>query len=168
MVRGLKIIPLRERDIPVLMALIRELAEYEKLLHEVEVTPEDLQEHLLGPNSRAEAVVARLQGQAVGYAVYFHNYSTFTGRRGLYLEDIFVKPEWRGQGIGRALFLHCVGQAYQRGCSRMDWAVLDWNQSSIDFYRSLGAEPMPDWTLYRLSESDIARLAPPPPAEEEE
>ncbi len=161
MVTGLTIAPLTERDIPVLIALIRELAEYEKLLHEVEITPEDVREQLLGEKPRAEALIARLQGQAVGYAVFFHNYSTFTGRQGLFLEDIFVKPERRGQGIGRALFLHCVGVAHRRGCMRMDWNVLDWNQNSIEFYRSLGAEPLPQWTVYRLSESDIARLASP-------
>ncbi len=167
MTKGVKIVPAKESDIPLLMELICELAEYEKLLHEVVATEEDLQQMLFSEGTTAQALLARVRGQAVGYALIFHNYSTFTGKKGLYLEDIFVKPEWRGRGIGRKLFMHCVKQACERDCSRMDWLVLDWNETSKDFYESLGAEPMNEWIPYRFNRDQLEQLAAPYEDEEE-
>lgn len=167
MTKGVKIVPAKESDIPLLMELICELAEYEKLLHEVVATEEDLQQMLFSEGTTAQALLARVRGQAVGYALIFHNYSTFTGKKGLYLEDIFVKPEWRGRGIGRKLFMHCVKLACERDCSRMDWLVLDWNETSKDFYESLGAEPMNEWIPYRFNRDQLEQLAAPYEDEEE-
>ena len=142
----------RPGDESLILGLIRELAEYERLAHEVSATPELLAEHLFGEQAVAEAVIAERDGVAVGFALFFRNFSTFLGKPGLYLEDLYVRESQRGQGIGRALLAHVAAIARQRGYGRMEWSVLDWNRPAIDFYESLGARAMSDWTVYRLSE----------------
>jgi len=142
----------RPGDEGLLLGLIRELAEYERLADAVVATPELLAEHLFGDNPVAEAVIAELAGEAVGFALFFRNFSTFVGKPGLYLEDLYVRESARGQGVGRVLLEHLAGIAHERGYGRMEWSVLDWNQPAIDFYESLGARPMSEWTVYRLSE----------------
>ncbi len=141
-----------------LLALIVELARYEKLEHEVVATPERLAEQLFCDQPLVHARLAECDGQTVGFALYFFNFSTFLARPGLYLEDLFVKPDWRGRGIGKALLLHLAQEAHRRGCGRMEWSVLDWNQPAIDFYRSLGARPMDEWTVFRLDQAALAAL----------
>lgn len=149
-------------DLPLILRFIRSLATYERLLHEVEATEEKLRATLFGPRPAAECVLAFAgKGTPAGFAVYFTSYSTFLARPGLYLEDLFVKPGLRGRGIGKALLLHLARLANERGCGRMEWAVLDWNQRAIDFYESLGAERKPDWTTCRLSGAALARYAQP-------
>ncbi|MDR3414782.1 MAG: GNAT family N-acetyltransferase [Nevskia sp.] len=150
----------RIEDVPDILRLIRALADYEKLADHVVATEERLRESLFGPRPVAETVLAWLEGRAVGFAVFFHNYSTFRGRAGIWLEDLFVEPEHRGRGYGKALLLHVARLAVQRGCERMEWAVLDWNTPSIEFYRSLGAQALDDWTIYRLQGEALKRLAP--------
>jgi GNAT superfamily N-acetyltransferase len=154
-----EIIPATPADVPLLLELIRELAEFEQLLHAVDATADSLREALFGARPDCEAVVARVAGEAVGFALYFHNFSTFRARRGLYLEDLYVRPAMRGHGVGKALLLHLAGIAVQRGCARFEWAVLDWNQRAIDFYRSMGAVPMDEWTVFRVSGEALATLA---------
>ncbi len=134
-----------------ILGLIRELAEYERLADEVTATPALLAEHLFGDNAVAEALLAERDGQAAGFALFFRNFSTFLGRPGLYLEDLYVRESCRGEGIGRALLGRLADLARERGCGRMEWSVLDWNRSAIAFYESLGAEAMSEWTVYRLS-----------------
>lgn len=146
-------------DVPLVLQLIRELAAYEKLGHEVTATERDLRESLFSSPPSAEVVIAETDGGVAGYALFFHNYSTFLCKRGLYLEDLFVRPSFRGRGIGRLLLSHLAGIAVQRGCARFEWAVLDWNESAIGFYRTLGAMPMDDWTVFRLSGDALKRLA---------
>jgi len=147
-------------DVPLILAFIRDLATYEKLLHEVEATEEKLRATLFGPKPAAECLLAfSAAGQPAGFAVHFTNYSTFLAKPGLYLEDLFVKPEHRGQGIGKALLLHLARLANERGCGRMEWAVLDWNQPAIEFYESLGAERKHDWTICRLTGPALSRFA---------
>ena len=146
-------------DVPLLLALIRELAEFEQLLHAVDATAESLHAALFGPRPDCEAVVARVEGEAVGFALFFHNFSTFRARRGLYLEDLYVRPALRGHGIGKALLLHLAGLAVQRGCARFEWAVLDWNERAIEFYRSMGAVPMDEWTVFRVDGMALQALA---------
>lgn len=148
---------------PLILAFIRELAEYEKLRHEAVVTEAQLRETLFGPRPYAEVVLAEVEGEALGFALYFHNYSTFLGRPGLYLEDLYVRPEARGMGIGRRLLVHLARVARERGCGRMEWSVLDWNEPAIGFYRALDARPMDEWTVFRLTGEALAALA----AEEE-
>ncbi|MFI5358358.1 MAG: GNAT family N-acetyltransferase [Opitutales bacterium] len=150
------------RDLPLILGFIRGLAAYEKLLHEVEATETRLRATLFGRRPAAECVLAFAGDDApAGFAIFFTNYSTFLAQPGLYLEDLFVKPEFRGRGIGKALLLHLAGLANQRGCGRMEWTVLDWNQPAIEFYESLGAERKADWTICRLSGAALARYAPP-------
>lgn len=156
---AIRIRPATPDDVGTVLALIRELAVYEKLEHEVVATPALLHEALFGADANAEALLAEHGDEAVGFALFFHNFSTFLGRRGLYLEDLFVKPEHRGNGIGRALLAQLAAIAQQRGCGRMEWAVLDWNESAIRFYRSLGAQPMNEWTVFRLTGEGLAWLA---------
>lgn len=139
-----------EADVPLLLSFIRRLAEYEKLAHEVRATEEVLQDSLFGNRRVAEAVLAYAGDVPAGFAVFFHNFSTFTGRPGVYLEDLFVDPEYRGSGIGKALLGYLEGVARERGCGHLQWAVLKWNQSAIDFYEKRGAQPLDDWTIYRL------------------
>ena len=148
-----------EGDLPVILELIQSLAAYERLEHEVVATPERLRDSLFGARAAAEAVIAYVDDDPVGFAVWFQNYSTFLGRAGLYLEDLFVKPERRGQGIGRTLLAHVAGVAVARGAGRMEWSVLDWNAPAIGFYRAIGAVPMNEWTVYRLTGDRLKRLA---------
>lgn len=156
--------PATPADAPLILAFIRDLAAYEDLLPEVEATEEKLRATLFGPRPAAECVLAFADGGApAGFAMHFPNYSTFLAKPGLYLEDLFVKPEFRGRGIGKALLLHLARLAHQRGCGRMEWAVLDWNQPAVDFYESLGAERKPDWTICRLTGDALARHAQPHP-----
>ena len=148
----------RQRDVGVILELIRELAEYEMLSHEVSATPEDLRETLFGQPRYAEALIAEVAGEVVGFALFFHNYSTFLGKPGLYLEDLYIRPAARRKGYGKALLLHLAHLARERGCGRLEWAVLDWNEPSIRFYEALGAAPMDDWTVFRLDRAALDRL----------
>jgi len=144
--------PARAADVPLIVALIRALAEYEKAAPgAVSVTDDLLQEALFGPHPSVEALIAETAGSLAGYALFFHNFSSWRGRRGLYLEDLFVRPELRGRGIGKALLQELTRIAAARGCARIEWVVIDWNSPAIGFYRSLGAEPIDGWTLYRLN-----------------
>jgi GNAT superfamily N-acetyltransferase len=151
--------PASPADCATLVALIRELAVYERLEAQVKVTPDDLERNLFGRRPYAEAMIAEVEGEAVGYALFFHNFSSFRGQPGLYLEDVFVRPAYRGRGIGRALLTKLAQLAVERGCDRIEWIVLDWNESGIEFYRSLEASPMADWTIFRLADGPLARLA---------
>jgi GNAT superfamily N-acetyltransferase len=153
--------PATAADVPLILGFIRDLAAFEKLSHEVEATEAGLAATLFPTSGRpaAECVLALADGAPAGFAVFFSNFSTFLGRPGLHLEDLFVAPEFRGRGIGRALLLHVAGLANARGCGRLDWAVLDWNQPAIDFYESLGARRLPDWRICRLSGDALARHA---------
>jgi len=153
-----RIVPARPEDCATVLALIRALADYERLSHLVVGTEEDLREELFGVHPVIESVVAWDDDRAVGFALFFHNYSTFLARRGLYLEDLFVVPEARGRGIGKALISHCARVAVTRGCGRFEWSVLDWNEPAIAFYRSLGAELLPDWRICRLAGESLRRL----------
>jgi GNAT superfamily N-acetyltransferase len=146
-------------DVPTILRLIRGLAEYERLLHECEATEAQLHATLFGERPQAEVVLAEWEGAPAGFALFFHNYSTFLARRGLYLEDLFVFPEFRGRGIGRALLVHLAGLAAERRCGRLEWAVLDWNEPAIRFYRSLGAAPMDEWTVMRVTGDGLRALA---------
>jgi len=146
-------------DVPIILQLIRDLATYERAPHEVTATEKQLADVLFGKRPAAEVLLA-FEGQSpVGFAVYFYNFSTWLGRAGLYLEDLFVKPEKRGKGYGRALLVELAKIACERGCGRMEWAVLDWNEPAMKFYRTLGAKPMDEWTVFRLTRDGIARLA---------
>ena len=151
--------PATRADVPVILAFIRDLAEYERLPHEVVATEAALDETLFGDRPAAEVRIATLGGEAVGFALFFHTYSTFLARRGLYLEDLFVRPDARGHGVGRALLAALARLAVERGCGRLEWSVLDWNASAIGFYRALGAAPMDDWTVFRLTGDALARVA---------
>lgn len=151
--------PATPADVPLILRLIRELADYEKLAHEVTATEADLHESLFGPRPIIEVLIAEAEGEAAGYALCFHNYSTFLCKRGLYLEDLFVRPRFRGRGIGKLLLSHLAKLAVDRGCVRFEWAVLDWNEPAIEFYRSLGARPLEDWTVFRLTGEALQKLA---------
>lgn len=148
-----------EADIPALLTLINELAAYEKLTHLVVATEESYKEALFGANPAAEALIALSDGKPVGYAIFFRNFSTFLGRPGIYLEDIYVRPEARGKGIGKKLFCAVAKTAYDRDCGRMEWCVLKWNTPSIEFYDALGAESMDDWLLMRLTGDALGKVA---------
>jgi GNAT superfamily N-acetyltransferase len=148
-----------EADLPVILSLIRDLAEYEREPNAVVATEAGLREVLFGPHRSAETLLALEDGKPVGFAVYFYNFSTWLGRPGLYLEDLFVRPANRGKGYGRALLVRLAQIAQERRCGRMEWAVLDWNEPAIQFYKKLGAQPMHDWTVFRLTEVGIATLA---------
>ena len=158
-VEGFRIEPATERDVPLILGLIKGLAEYEKLSHEVRATEDALRASLFGERRDAEVVIARAGSEPVGFALFFHNYSTFLGQRGLYLEDLFVVPAWRGRGAGRALLTHLARLAIERHCGRLEWAVLDWNAPAIRFYESLGARPMAEWTVNRLTGDALSTLA---------
>jgi GNAT superfamily N-acetyltransferase len=149
----------RPEDVPTIAELILALAEYERLAHEVVLREEDLREHLFGPERRAEVLLAEEGGKVVGFALFFHNFSTFLGRPGLYLEDLFVRPEHRGRGHGKALLARLAEIAVARGCGRFEWSVLDWNSPAIAFYESIGAVAVEGWTVYRLTGPALARLA---------
>ena len=155
----LSIRPATVADVPVILQLIRDLAAYERAPNEVTATKEQLVNVLFGKKPAAEVLLAFENETPVGFAVFFHNFSTWLGRPGLYLEDLFVKPEMRGKGYGRALLVDLAKIALERGCGRMEWAVLNWNDPAIQFYRKLGAKPMDEWTAFRLTHDGIAKLA---------
>jgi GNAT superfamily N-acetyltransferase len=155
----LNIRPAHATDVPLILTLIRELAVYEKLAHLVVATEEMLRENLFGPRPQAEVLIAEWHGEPAGFALYFHNFSTFLGRQGLYLEDLFVREEHRGKGIGKALLIRLAGIAVARGCGRFEWAVLDWNTPAQDFYESLGAIPVPEWDIFRVTGEALLALA---------
>lgn len=146
-------------DVGLILAFIKKLAAYEKLSHEVVATEEVLRESLFGTCRTAEVILAYWDGQPVGFALFFHNFSTFLGRPGIYLEDLYVEEQARGRGIGKAILVHLAQLAKQRGCGRLEWWVLDWNESAIRFYKSLGAVPMDEWTVYRVTGEGLDRLA---------
>jgi GNAT superfamily N-acetyltransferase len=156
---ALRILPATEKDTALILSFIRKLAEYEKLSHEVVATEAVLRKWLFGSRPMAEVALAFWADQPVGFALFFHNFSTFLGQPGIYLEDLFVEPEHRGQGIGKALLIHLARIATERCCGRLEWAVLDWNQPSIEFYRKLGASPKDEWTIFRLTGDALRQLA---------
>ena len=151
-------------DVPTLLTLIGELADFERLAHEVVVTAASLHEGLFAANPAAEAVMARVGGEVAGFALFYRNFSTFVGREGLFLEDLYVRPAFRGEGVGRALLAHVARVAIGRGCGRMEWSVLNWNRRAIGFYQALGARPINDWTIYRLDGAALAAMDAEPPA----
>lgn len=155
----LSIRPADITDCPLILTFIRELADYEKLLHEVVADVPALEASLFGDNPSAEVVIAEYQGQPAGFALFFHNYSTFLGRAGLYLEDLYIRPEMRGKGFGKTLLAYLANLALERNCGRLEWWVLDWNQPAKDFYQSLGAKPMDDWTVNRVTGDALTALA---------
>jgi len=148
-----------ESDVPAILEMIRELAEYEKLSHVVVATEEQLRHTLFGERPAAEVLLAHWNSEPIGFALFFPNYSTFLAQPGIYLEDLFVKPHARGKGAGLALFIELARIAVTRGCGRVEWAVLDWNEPSIQFYKKLGAIPMDEWTTFRLTREPLAGLA---------
>ncbi len=154
-----RIEPAREDDVPLILDLIKGLAVYEKLADQVVATEDGLRESLFGGKPAAEVVIAYAGDEAVGFALFFHNFSTFLGRRGLYLEDLFVRPEWRGRGAGRALLTRLAQIAAERECGRFEWSVLDWNEPAITFYKGLGAKPMNEWTIFRVTGDALSALA---------
>ncbi len=151
--------PAIEADLPTIFRFICDLAEYEKLRHEVHADPETLGLHLFGPAPKAETIIGEIDGIPRGFALFFHNFSTFEGRPGLYLEDLYVEPAARGSGLGKALLAKLAALAIARGCARLEWAVLDWNAPAIAFYASLGAKPMDEWTVNRVDGAALTSLA---------
>jgi GNAT superfamily N-acetyltransferase len=151
--------PATPADVPMIARLIRDLAEYEKLAHAVVLRESDLDKHLFGSPKYAEVLLAEDAGGVVGFALFFHNYSTFRAKPGIYLEDLFVIPEARGKGYGKALLRALARLAVERDCSRVEWSVLNWNAPSIEFYKALGAKPMDEWTVYRLTDEPLKKLA---------
>src|SRR5580658_9362361 len=156
---SIRIVPATERDLATILDMIRALAEYERLAHQVTATEAQLRETLFGLKPAAEVLLAHSEQECAGFAVFFATYSTFQAQSGLYLEDLYVKPHWRGHGIGLALLRRLAGIATERGCGRVEWEVLDWNQPSIELYKKLGAAPMDQWTKYRLTGEALERLA---------
>ncbi len=156
---GFQIRAATREDVPLILALIRELAEYERAPNDVVATEEMLLENLFGPHPAAEVLLGEEHGEPVAFALFFHNFSTWTGRRGLYLEDLFVRPNVRGKGYGQALLVRLAQIARERDCGRMEWAVLDWNEPAIKFYEKLGAKRNEEWTIFRLTRDGIASLA---------
>lgn len=157
-INGFKIRFAEEKDVPLILKFIKGIAEYEKMLDEV-VTTEDLLREWVFEKQSARVIIGELDGVPVGFSLFFHNFSTFMGRAGLYIEDIFVWPEYRGKGFGKALFLYLAKLAHEEGCGRMEWCCLDWNQPSIDFYRSMGARSMDGWSTYRLTKEQLKELS---------
>jgi GNAT superfamily N-acetyltransferase len=155
----LHIRPATRADAPTIASLVRELADYEKLLDEARATPADFLRELDSPNPVIHVLIAEWNGTPCGFALYFYNFSTFVGRPGLYLEDLFVRPAQRAHGIGRGLLRALARIAQQRNCGRMEWAVLDWNEPALKFYQSLGARQLKEWIIHRLTPAEIARLA---------
>jgi GNAT superfamily N-acetyltransferase len=156
---GIEIRVATEDDVPLVLSLIKELAEYERLSHEVVATEEMLWDSLFGERRVAEVILGYLRDDPAGFALFFHNFSTFLGKPGIYLEDLYVKPEFRGAGVGRALLVYLAKLARERGCGRLEWSVLDWNEPAIRFYKALGAVPMEDWTVYRVMGEALDGLA---------
>jgi GNAT superfamily N-acetyltransferase len=146
-------------DVPEILAMIRELADYERLLHQVTATADSLAASLFGPNPCTQAMIAEVEGQPAGYAMFFYTFSTFVGKPGLFVEDIFVRPRFRRQGIGKEFFRRLARQAVQRDCGRMEFSVLDWNKPALDFYQTLGAVALTDWTIHRFTGESLLRLA---------
>src|SRR5580704_14530118 len=159
LLRNFAIRPAGSADVPVIFSLIKDLAEYERLSHEVEATEDILRRNLFGERPYAEALVGELRGEPIAFAIYFHNFSTFLGKPGLYLEDLYVKPSSRGLGIGRAILRRLARVAVERDCGRLEWSVLDWNEPALKFYKSLGAVPMTDWTIHRVTADALRSLA---------
>jgi len=151
--------PATEHDVPLILQFIRDLAEYERLAHACVATEESVRETLFGAKRYAEVILAEHDGSPAGFALFFHNYSTFLARPGIYLEDLYVRPELRGYGIGKALLARLASIARERNCGRLEWAVLNWNEPAIQFYRSLGALPQDQWTVYRLTGDALDRLS---------
>lgn len=149
----------QKSDTSVILNFIKLLAEYEKLAHEVIASEELLAEQVFGEKSPVQVLIAELDEKPVGFALYFYNFSTFLGRKGIYLEDLFVLPETRGQGVGKRLLQALAAQAVAEGCGRVEWSVLDWNKPAIDFYKSIGAQPMDEWTVYRLTGDSLQAFA---------
>jgi len=158
-VPGTRVREASEEDVPLILSFIRELAEYEKLSREVVATEEGLRESLFGERRYAEVLIAEHDGSPAGFALFFHNFSTFLGKPGIYLEDLYVNPVFRGTGIGKKLLVHLARLAKRRGCGRLEWWVLDWNEPAIGFYESLNATAMDDWTVYRLAGKALEDLA---------
>jgi len=156
---GFQIKPATESDVPVILSFIKALALYEQLSHEVVATEELLRETLFGERRTAEVAIGCFETKPVGFVLFFHNYSTFIGKPGLYIEDLFVDEDYRRRGYGRALLLHVARLAKERGCGRLEWAVLDWNQPAIAFYKKLGALPMSEWTVFRVTGKSLDELA---------
>jgi len=148
-----------ENDTPIILSLIKELAEYEKLSHEVLADENKLKTTLFGKKKFAEVIIADYKNEPAGFALFFHNYSTFLGKPGIYLEDLYVKTDLRGKGIGKILLAYLGKLALERDCGRIEWAVLDWNEPSIQFYKNLGAKPMDEWTVFRVTSDSIKNLA---------
>jgi GNAT superfamily N-acetyltransferase len=157
-----RIVPATDRDVPVILSMIKGLADYEKMADQVTATEDGLRASLFGPRPAAEVVIGYAGDTPAGFALFFHNYSTFLGQPGIYLEDLFVVPAWRGSGLGRRLLTHLAGLAVARGCGRLEWSVLDWNEPAIGFYRRLGARPMDGWTIFRLTGDALSHLASAP------
>jgi len=148
-----------EDDVPLILSLIKELAEYERLSHEVVATEESLRRWLFGEKRVAEVLIGNHEGEPAGFALFFHSFSTFLGKPGIYLEDLYVRPQFRGAGIGRALLVYLAKLARERGCGRLEWSVLDWNEPAIGFYRRIGASPLSGWTVYRVAGEALEDLA---------
>lgn len=155
----LEIKPASVTDVSLILRFIKELAEYEKLSHEVVATEEILRETLFGENAKAEVVIGYYEQKPISFALFFHNFSTFLGKPGIYLEDLFVKPEVRGKGFGKQMLAYLANLAKQRNCGRLEWWVLDWNETAIEFYKSLGAIPMDEWTVFRVAGDKLTELA---------
>jgi GNAT superfamily N-acetyltransferase len=157
--RGFQIKSATESDVSVILSFVKKLARYEQLLHEVVATEDLLRETLFGKRRTTEVAIGYLETKPVGFVLFFHNYSTFLGKPGLYIEDLFVDEDYRRRGYGRALLLHVARLAKQRDCGRLEWSVLDWNQPAIDFYKKLGALPMNEWTVFRVAGKSLDELA---------
>ena len=155
----LSIRPATPADLPLIAELIRALADYEKLAHEVCFDDATLAAKLFGPRPYAEVIIGEVDGTAQGFALFFHNFSTFEGRPGVYLEDLFVRPAARGSGLGKAMLAELAGIAVERDCARLEWSVLDWNEPAIGFYKALGAKPMDEWTVFRVDGTALETLA---------
>ena len=154
-----KIRPAVEYDAGTILSLIKELADFEHLSHEVLATEEDIRRSLFGPHPFAEALIGEFEGTAISFALFFYNFSTFIGKPGIYLEDLYVKPQYRRLGFGRRMLVHIARLAKERGCGRFEWSVLDWNAPAIDFYKKLGAVPMSEWTVFRVTGESLEKLA---------
>jgi GNAT superfamily N-acetyltransferase len=148
-----------EKDVTLILHFIKQLAEYEKLLYEVEATEQLITKYIFGDEPRAEVIVGEYKKEPVGFALFFHNFSTFLGKPGIYLEDLFINSESRGKGFGKAMLTFLAKTAEERDCGRLEWSVLDWNKSAIDFYKELGAQPMDEWTVFRLTGISLEKLA---------
>jgi GNAT superfamily N-acetyltransferase len=148
-----------KEDCTLILQFIKELAAYEKLLHEVIADVATLEKNLFGENPYAKVIIGEVNGEPVGFALYFHNFSTFLGKPGIYLEDLYIKPEFRGKGFGKKLLAHLAKLAIELGCGRLEWWVLDWNEPAINFYKSLGAQPMDEWTVNRVTGEALEKLA---------